>query len=124
MTETFVLNTKPVAKGRPRLGRWGAFTPQKTRDAEEEVRWFFRNLWKHPIITGPVEVSLVFQHGHKKNKGPKVTRSDIDNQAKLILDCLNEIVVLDDAQVWKLDASKVWGKDDSITVTITWGVDK
>lgn len=31
---TFIIYGQPVAKGRPRLGKWGTYTPEKTVNYE------------------------------------------------------------------------------------------
>ena len=30
---------EPVAKGRPRMGKYGVYTPTKTKNAEEAIGW-------------------------------------------------------------------------------------
>ena len=115
--EILTFPIKPVAKGRPRValrGRFAhAYTPQKTRDFEDEIRILARKQWKKPPIVGPVEVEIMFCFQNprvtKKTqfKEPHIKRPDCDNLAKGICDALNEITWFDDSQIWKITIQKI-----------------
>ncbi len=49
---------------------------------------------------------------------PKITKPDIDNLTKAILDALNGIAWNDDAQIAEISARKIWSKQDQIEVKI------
>ena len=91
---------EPVAKGRPRMGKYGVYTPTKTRQAEEAIGWAIKQ--KYPglePITGEVALELEFYEGVKKGRP-----NDLDNFMKLVSDALNGIVWMDDSQVTKITA--------------------
>ena len=50
----------PVAKGRPRLGKFGTFTPAKTRKFESELKVRARKSLIGDPIRGPISVSVLF----------------------------------------------------------------
>ena len=94
----------PVALGRPRMSKWGAYTPKKSVEYQ-------RSMLKeieidHEPLTGPIKISMTFCHkrparlNRKKDtvaRIPKVTKPDIDNMIKMLLDVLTK------AQVWNDD---------------------
>lgn len=109
--ETVVL-MEPVGKGRPRVVRHGdnviTYTPDKTaaadlmiRAAVNKTRIFF------PAGT-PLSMELIFYMSKPKSvkrRYPTVG-SDVDNQAKLVMDALQRYVYPNDSQVVDLKASK------------------
>ena len=115
MIYSFSIPGTPVPKGRPRFGKGHAYTPAKTREAEERVRAAARNAGIRKPAEGLVSVTAVFYGAE---------RSDVDNLAKLILDSLNKLAWRDDRQVrsmqlWKLPAD---GCRPGTLVTIETGV--
>ena len=110
----------PTPKGRPRLGRRGAFTPQKTVMAELNIRQYIA---AHHLIPEPIPyplsmvISFYFENitvcHHAK-------RPDLDNLGKLVLDALGPKITVtggtrtqskgilfnDDAQVCRLTLMK------------------
>lgn len=95
MTRLVVAGT-PVPKGRPRTtfknGTAVTYTPQRTRDYEETIRWAARLAHVRPI-DGPVCVTVRFYGAN---------RGDLDNCGKACLDALNGYGFNDDAQVEEL----------------------
>jgi Holliday junction resolvase RusA-like endonuclease len=80
------------------------------------------------VLEGPVEIRIAcwFERpkGHSKKRRqqpePKVTKPDLDNVGKAILDALNKIAYNDDGQVCRLTVEKwyVGGPYDSIGTEI------
>lgn len=93
-----VVPGNPVSKGRPRCGRRGAYTDEKTKQAEQLIGWLWKERYGLEPWTTPVRVTLTFL------EGPAQRSQDIDNLAKLVLDALNGIAWVDDAQVMSLQA--------------------
>lgn len=112
---------QPVSKGRPRLGRGGTYTPERTRQAEREWRFQVlaeKGVYGLPIpAAGPVSVSLWFYCATRR-------RRDLDNMVKLVLDSLNGVVWLDDSQVVQLDARMELGAAEPRTVLRVWALDE
>ena len=89
---------RAYAKGRPRVTRYGTFTPEVTRSWEERVGAEFMAVHGAPQIVGPVAVRIVFNQ----------KSGDLDNLAKAILDGLNGVAFVDDSQVCQLHISRPW----------------
>jgi Holliday junction resolvase RusA-like endonuclease len=103
----------PVAKGRPRMGRGRVYTPEKTRRFEQDVKLWASKQWRAKPLTGPVKVKVWFYL--PKPKKPKcahpISRPDLDNYLKALLDALNGVLWADDSQCDDIHAIKCY--DDS-----------
>ena len=110
-----------VAKGRPRVGKWGVYTPAKTRRFESEFRELAEKCAPEKKFSGPLFVELWFnlpRPKKPKNKDWPISRPDLDNFIKIILDSLIDFWN-DDAQVVKLTAGKYYTRfEPSIKVSI------
>lgn len=139
MTRTFTLTVEgeSVAKGRPRLANVGgharAFTPAKTRRYEDVVRQRATQGWNGaPLISAPIALSLLFVReipaSWSKRKQREAGfgalqpcgRPDLDNLAKSVTDGLNGVLYRDDALIWRLSASKVYGDRPRVEIELTW----
>jgi Holliday junction resolvase RusA-like endonuclease len=121
MSTTFFIPIKPVAKARPRMGRFGMYTPKKTADFESIVKTMARVHHKGPPLEGPLGAILIFNFEKpksSKNAVPMV-RPDLDNYIKAILDALNEVVYKDDAQIVKILAEKKYSSLEGISISIS-----
>ncbi len=108
---TYVFDLEPVAKGRPRLGKYGGvFTPQATKTFEAMVGYQARAQHKALPLEGPLKLILRFylKPPVRKTREHPSGRPDIDNYLKAILDALNGIVWIDDAQVCQIKAIKIY----------------
>ena len=116
MSYQLEFKVEPVAKGRPRSVLIGGFvrtlTDKKTREAEKILKLLMRAQWNRPPLTGPIKVDILFllrKPKTVKREYPTVP-SDVDNYAKLVLDCMNEIVIEDDSMVIDLRVRKEYGE--------------
>lgn len=126
----FVFNVEPTAKGRPRMGRYGVYTPTKTRNAEDEIVQDLMLSKERPLKpTGdPVIVHINFtlsmpkSWSQKKRSAfktlPHTSRPDLDNLIKLVTDSANGILYLDDSQIVELHARKSWGEEGQIELIV------
>ena len=132
---TYIVYGEPVGKGRPRFARRGAFThaytPEKTKTYEDEIRMMARAAMgsSEPLDT-PVTVAIYIRTGipasfsKQKRKDAlegilKPTKKpDIDNIAKCFLDGMNDIVYLDDKQVVNLHITKVYSETPAVEVMV------
>lgn len=114
----YTIPVAPTAKGRPRVvraknGHSMTYTPDKTVDAEERIRWHLRqaNATQHPKGVALV-LTIQFVVARPKSK-PKsaypTTRPDLDQYLKLFLDAGNGILWEDDSQVVSIYAGKQYG---------------
>lgn len=128
----------PTSKGRPRFSRASgrAFTPAKTRDAEETLTGRALALMlRHPDAAQwpsrtALHVTLVFvlpvppswprwkRDAALEGRLRPVSKPDVDNLSKLAKDALNSVLWVDDSQVVGLTASKVYGEKPSTRVIV------
>ena len=111
-----VIHGKPVGKARPRFSRRGnkvvTFTPKETQIYEQNVKSLAQvAMLGKAMLEGPVKVTITAYFAHKKKTGWHISRPDIDNVVKAILDGLNGVVFADDAVVAQLVASKHYGEE-------------
>lgn len=126
----FIIPGEPVAKGRPKLSRYGTYTPKKTKEYEEHIKQEWRkNGYKEPL-KGAVAVSIRFCRGIQKS-GSKAVRMkkilgqikptvkpDLDNYIKAVLDGLNGLAWVDDSQIVEITASKEYSEKPRTEVMI------
>lgn len=133
MTCDFVVEGKPVGKGRPRFKRVGNFvqtyTPANTAEYEKLVRLRFQNAGG-AITDKPVKIEIVAcfappKSARKKDKIEMLAnrilpekKPDCDNIAKIILDALNKIAYIDDSQVIELVVKKRYSAEAKVIVHI------
>ena len=120
-----------VPKGRPRLGRGGVYTPEKTRAYERLVRDHaalacHQQDWQ--VTRGPVSMTLYVtleppQSWSKKKRQEAmgryiITKPDLDNYEKAVCDGMEGIVFLNDSQVADCRTRKVYGPEAKTVVII------
>jgi len=119
-----VFHGTPIGKSRPRFGRTKAggvvtYTPQKTRDYERALKSFAQvAMISKTMLEGPVKVTITAYFSHKTKTGWHVSRPDLDNIIKAVLDALNEVVFDDDAAVCELVAAKKYDNEERIEVQV------
>lgn len=111
-----VIHGKPVGKARPRFSRRGnkvvTFTPRETQIYEQNIKALAQvAMLGKAMLEGPVKVTITAYFSHKKKTGWHISRPDIDNVVKAVLDGLNGVVFTDDAVVAQLVASKHYGEE-------------
>lgn len=117
-----VFPLEPKPKLRPRLGKFGTYTPAATRAAEGELRYFLSK--SNPIkFAGAVSAEMIFSFKRPKSasakKRPHMTvKSDIDNLVKQVADSANGILWDDDAQIVEILARKIYGESSSISIVV------
>jgi len=125
----FTIDGEPVGKGRPRLGKHAVYTPTKTRQYEDLVKYIYKTKCKH-FFKDDVKVDIKCYFSIPKSDSKKVKKNkykniirpskkpDIDNIIKVILDSLNELAYDDDKQVIKSTCEKFYGDEPRVEVTI------
>lgn len=82
-----------------------ALTKQKTRACLEQA----------------LEVHIIFYFTKKRQKKtePKITRPDLDNMAKALIDCLMKAeIIKDDGLIYKLTLEKYYASEERTEITI------
>ena len=123
-------------KGRPRFARGHAYTPKETREKERLVGDCYRlasykeygKVMKAPAGV-PVTVEITLYKPLPKSRPLRVlyefftVKPDIDNAAKGVLDGLNGVAYVDDAQVTRLvavKADRTRDTEEQTLIGITW----
>lgn len=127
----FTIIGQPVAKGRPRVTKWGSYTPEKTVNYENLVKYSYIDKYKDIEVLESalgIEIKFYFQipkSTSKKNrelmlKGELLPtkKPDIDNCIKIVTDALNTIAYKDDNQVVVVHAYKYYSDEPRAEVTI------
>lgn len=132
----FVYDGEAVAKGRPKFARQGAFvrtyTPKKTETYETAIGMYARMAMRdagEPLaaeeaVTVDIMVERKPPKSWSKKKAaaamgqPITGKPDPDNLIKAILDGLNGVAFLDDAQVAGLTFFRRWTDSDRVTVEV------
>lgn len=127
----FTIMGQPVAKGRPRITKWGAYTPEKTVNYENLVKYSYIDKYKDSEVLESalsIEIKFYFQipkSTSKKNRELMLIgellptkKPDIDNCIKIITDALNTIAYKDDNQIVVVHAYKYYTDEPRAKVTI------
>lgn len=128
---SFIIFGQPVAKGRPKVTKWGTYTPEKTVNYENLVKMSYIEAYKNEkLLEGDLEVTINFYFSMPKSTSKKMKermlnheimhnkRPDIDNCIKSITDALNKIAYKDDNQIVKIKASKYYSDEPRTIVFI------
>lgn len=132
MKAFFTVLGSPSGKARPRVTRWGTYTPKKTVTYEScVVNAFVQAYPEWSPLTGAVCISITAYFDIPKSYSKKaqaliktgqawpVKRPDSGNIEKMITDALNGIAYKDDCQiVWGL-TRKVYGEPARVEIEIT-----
>lgn len=131
---SFFVEGKPVAKARPRFNRnsGNVFTPKKTTDFENKIIVAAaKKYFQAPMIDTPLTVHVccyikVPKSWSKKDKQKALdgllkplSRPDIDNYLKGVLDALNGVIYKDDSQVVYASVLKRYSDKEGVSVVIT-----
>jgi len=121
----FHFELDPTPKGRPRFTNRGKFTsvytPKKTKDYEENIKFLAMEQYDGKPLTGALKCEIVFYLRRPKSVKRKypVVKADLDNYLKSLLDSLNNIAYKDDAQIITITASKYYATSGRIEVKIS-----
>lgn len=127
----FTLPITPVPKGRPRLSRFGTYTPAKTKKFEDDIRLLVKSIVanQEPLET-PLQVFLYFRLPVPQSYSKKRTEAclsgserhskkpDLDNLCKAVTDAFNGLIYKDDSQIVELHLTKVYDVKAGIDVLI------
>lgn len=127
----FIIPGEPVAKGRPRVTKWGTYTPEKTKNYETLVRELYIIQHGQTLLEGELEVKIkayftIPKSTSKKKKALMIGKDirptkkpDIDNVMKSVTDALNEIAYKDDSQIVSATVSKYYSEEPRVEVEIS-----
>lgn len=102
---------QPCGKGRPRFAKGHVYTPKKTREYETDIKTAYISMSKgYSYKDTPVIVCIEARLKRAKSNKRKyaVTKPDLDNIIKAVLDGLNGVAFDDDRQVIEISAKKLY----------------
>lgn len=134
----FTYHGEAVGKGRPRYSRRGeyvhTYTPQKTKNFEDAIRFEFMasNCEAMPVydreisLKANVLVGIPIPKSYSKKKQALCRdrfiapskKPDIDNILKSVFDALNGYAFADDVQIVRVYAEKVYAEEPFVEVEI------
>lgn len=134
----FTYHGEAVGKGRPRVSRRGnyvhTYTPEKTRNFEEAIRFEFMasNCDPMPVydkektLMANILIGVSIPKSYPKYKQAlcrcrmiaPAKKPDLDNVLKSIMDALNGYAFDDDSQIVKVIAEKIYADEPFVEVTI------
>ena len=129
---TIVIPGKPGHWRRSRTNGKRHFLHPSSKEERERIQLHAKRAWPHGPLDKSVTVTIdaFFPRTKTRPKGvakevwqsgvalPKVTRGDVDNIGKQVLDACNEILWKDDALVTDLRVRKFWSADGSDPCTL------
>lgn len=104
------IHTRPFVKQRPRISKHGVFYTPSTKK-ENELRKMIDIEYKGDLIEYNVEIHLVFGFA-----GGMI--GDIDNYEKAVLDCIQGIIIKNDALIKKLCSEIVISNKNYIKIKV------
>lgn len=134
MVEFTVLG-EAVAQGRPRAGKTRAgrtvlYDPAKSKNFKEYVKLVASQSAPKALLEGALKVRVVVYRETLKSFSNRkkelaesrllrpVTKPDLDNHAKSVLDALNGVIYKDDSQIVDLTVSKYYSEKPRVEVRI------
>lgn len=132
---SFTVAGEPVAKGRPRVTKSHTYTPQKTVNFENLVKYEYIRQCNGLKFSNDAQIALdvVAYRSIPKNTSQKkrklmgagvvlpLTRPDWDNIGKIISDSLNGLAYKDDSQVVDARVRKIYSSEPRTEVRL-WEV--
>lgn len=125
----FTVPGEPQGKARPRVTRYGVYTPKKTVEYEKAIKNAFLSAGGRRTES-PVKLSITAYYkipksASKANEQKMLSdellpckKPDLDNIAKCVCDALNGVAYKDDAQVCSLNVKKRYSREPCIIVSI------
>jgi Holliday junction resolvase RusA-like endonuclease len=111
-----VIPGTPRGKERPRLGKGRVYTPAKTKEYENTVAWAAKvAMGRRKVIEGPLSL-MISCYFKGKSPGYHVSKPDLDNCCKAILDGMEGITFKNDSQIARLILSKENALDERVEV--------
>jgi len=122
----FTINGDPIPKLRARITKGGwAYTPTKTKEYEERIRWTIRGLGLHnkKFDKGtPLKLKVIFWL--RKPKSVKrefpVARPDVDNYSKAVMDAMEGLLYDNDSAIVSSETIKLYADEACEARTEVW----
>ena len=125
---TIEIEGNPVPYAAPRVTKFGTFDRKK--QDKDQTKWQIRSQYRSPPIAGAVCVDYVFFMPIPKNTSSVKRRQmlngvikhdkkpDTSNLVKLYEDCIKNIAIQDDSNVYSFSAKKVYAEKPGVLIRI------
>lgn len=123
----FVVMGNPIPKGRPRLSKWGTYTPKTTVQYEKLVRDTFISKGYQKLNGGVIlTLNIYIQIPKSTSKKMKeemenqyhTGKKDADNIIKAVTDAMNGYAYDDDGQICEIYATKKWSEYPRVVIQL------
>lgn len=130
MTATIYVPGRPVPKARPRVTRWGTYTPASTAEYERRIVAAWQaagapTFHKGEPLSVFVEARFPTPQSASKRQAARMEldwhinhRGDLDNIIKAVQDALNGHAYPDDCAICDVRGKKLWSKMPGTTIII------
>lgn len=120
----------PCAKQRPRLGKYGTYTPEKTMNYETLVKELYIVEHHNRQLEGALSMTVRAYFQIPKSASQKkavemqegkirpTTKPDWDNVGKIVADALNGLAYRDDSQIVRATVEKYYSDEPRVEVEI------
>ena len=125
-----IIPGEPVAKGRPRVTKWGTYTPEKTKNYETLVKELFFIEHGQTLLEGQLKIDIKAYFSIPKSASKKkkqlmlegelrpTKKPDADNILKIIGDALNDLAYKDDKQIVSANIEKFYSDEPRVQIEI------
>lgn len=112
---------EPVAQSRPRFARGVVYEDYKVKKFKRDCKWLARKYFRgQPYKRDiPLHFEVIFYIG-----GKEVSKPDLDNLVKSLLDALEGVIYENDCQVISITAAKVAFNGHPKILIRTWELSK
>lgn len=126
--ELLIIPGQPQAKARPRITKFGAYTPEKTLNYEALIKQIYQanKFTHHGEAMLKMELTAYYEipKSASKKKAEQMLsnvimptkKPDLDNICKIVTDALNGIAYKDDSQIVEIHAKKLYSDIPEIQV--------
>lgn len=126
-----IIPGEPMGKQRPRVTRFGTYTPKKTVEYENWVKTCYTLSETRDKLEGTIKAEIKAYMSIPKSTSKKkrqemlegkirpTKKPDVDNMAKIILDSLNKLAFDDDKQIVECSIEKWYGEEPRVEVTLS-----
>lgn len=125
-------NLLPVSALRPRVTRWGTYTPKKYAEYKKKISRLFKVAYSEYFFEPdePLTIEINFYRNIQSSISKKerkrrangatmpIVKPDIDNYTKAVLDSLNGLAWKDDNQIVRIVATKFYSEIPRTEITI------
>ncbi len=127
---TFTIHGQPQGKARPRVTRNGTYTPQKTKDYQNQIKAEYITQTGNITLDGELSATITCYYKIPKStskakrkliedgKLRPVVKPDLDNVGKAVLDALNKVAYKDDSAIVELRLRKFYSDDPRVVVIL------